>query len=243
MKTTTLALMAATSATALLANSVQAASLDNFGALSGAEFRLLSEDLGAAVSYKPMIPSEGLGVLGFDIGVGITGTSLEHRDILSKAAGGSSVPKLLPVGTLRAHKGLPFDIDVGLVLGSVAGTDAKLAGGELRWAFIGGNTLMPAVALRAAISNVNGVDDFKLDTTSVDLSISKGFLMLTPYAGIGKVRVKSKYSGSGVSYKESFNQDKLFGGVNINLGLMNIALEADKTGDASSYGVKLGLRF
>ena len=235
-------LAAAASSSLLLAGNAVAADIDSISSLTAPQFRALSEDLGAVVSYKPMVPAEGLGILGFDIGIGLSATSLEHRGYLSTAAGGSSIPKLLPVATVRAHKGLPFDIDVGLALGSVAGTNAKVAGGELRWAFIGGNTLMPAVAVRAAISNLTGVDDFKLNTTSVDLSISKGFLMFTPYVGIGKVQVKSEYTGS-TSYKESFRQDKLFGGVNLNLGLLNIALETDKTRDASSYGVKLGLRF
>jgi hypothetical protein len=29
----------------------------------------------------------------------------------------------------------------------------------------------------------------------------------------------------------------------MNFGLMNVALEGDKTGDASTYGAKLGFRF
>lgn len=242
MTTTKHSLLAAAAASLFLASAAQAADIDSISSLTASQFRALSEDLGAAVSFKPLIPAEGLGVLGFDIGIGVSGTSLRHREYLSTAAGGSSIPKTLPVATLRAHKGLPFDIDVGVALGTVAGTNAKVAGGELRWAFVGGGTVLPALAVRAAVSNLTGVDDFKLNTTSVDLSISKGFLMFTPYVGIGKVQVKSEYTGS-TSYKESFRQDKVFGGVNLNLGLLNIALETDKTGDASSYGVKLGLRF
>ena len=43
--------------------------------------------------------------------------------------------------------------------------------------------------------------------------------------------------------KESFSLNKVFVGLNMNFGLTNLAFEADKTGDASSFGAKLGFRF
>ncbi|MCK6426431.1 MAG: hypothetical protein L6Q75_15265 [Burkholderiaceae bacterium] len=235
-----------TAAAALIAaTSAQAADLDNLQALSQAEFRALSEDLGSALSYKGLVPAESLGIVGFDIGVAATGTTLKNRAILAKAADGSSVPKTLPVTTVRAVKGLPFDLDIGVAVGTVPGTDLRVAGGELRWAILPGSTLMPALALRAAVSSISGVDQLKLRTTSLDLSISKGFLMFTPYAGVGVVQVSAELKDAAAlaTERERFKQDKVFAGVNLNLGLMNIAVEGDKTGDASSYGLKLGLRF
>jgi hypothetical protein len=86
------------------------------------------------------------------------------------------------------------------------------------------------------------VDHLKLRTTGVDLSISKGFLMLTPYAGIGQVSVKSTPDAGGLKV-EKFTQSKVFAGLNVNFGLANLAFETDKTGDATSYGLKFGLRF
>ena len=43
--------------------------------------------------------------------------------------------------------------------------------------------------------------------------------------------------------KESFSLNKTFVGVNLNFGVVNFAFEGDKTGDARSYGAKLGFRF
>lgn len=226
----------------------QAADINNLHNLSQAEFRSLSEDLGAAVSFKPLVPAESLGITGFDIGIAATGTSLQHRDILAKAASGSTVPKTLPVATVRAVKGLPFNIDIGAAVGTVPGTDLRVSGAELRWAILPGSTLVPALALRGGVSYVSGVDQLKLRTTSLDLSISKGFLMFTPYAGVGIVKVASQVKAVEgktpvATQKETFDESKVFAGVNLNLGLLNIAVEGDKTGDASSYGVKLGFRF
>ncbi len=226
----------------------QAADLNKINTLTQTDFRLLSEDLGAALSYKGLVPAESLGITGFDIGVAATGTSLQHRGVLANAASGSTVPKTLPVTTVRVVKGLPFNLDIGAAVGTVPGTDLRVSGAELRWAILPGSTLVPAIALRGGVSYASGVEQLKLRTTSLDLSISKGFLMFTPYAGVGIVKVASQAKTVDgqvptATQKESFDESKVFAGVNLNLGLVNIAVEGDKTGDASSYGLKLGFRF
>jgi hypothetical protein len=102
---------------------------------------------------------------------------------------------------------------------------------------------LPAVALRASVSKLSGVDQLGLRTTGLDVSVSKGFALLTPYAGVGTVRVKSDpAAGTGLT-AESASLTKVFAGLNLNFGLTNLALETDKTGDATSYGVKFGFRF
>ncbi len=223
---------------------VLAADISTVNALTQSEFRSLSEDLGAALSYKPMIPSEPLGITGFDIGVAATGTRLKNSSLLSKASGNDSVSSTLYVPSLRAHKGLPFDIDIGVNYTTVPSSNLKLYGGELRWAVLAGSTVSPAVAIRAAISKLNGVDQLAFDTTSLDISVSKGVLNLTPYAGVGQVWVKSTPKGSAASFlsAEKFTQTKIYAGVNVNLGL-NLDFEVDSTGGITSFGVKAGVRF
>jgi hypothetical protein len=225
------------------AASASAAEFNSLQLLTQAQFRGVSEDLGAALSFKPLIPSEALGLTGFDIGVAVTGTKLQNRAAFQTAAGGASVPDSLPVPTLRVHKGLPLNIDIGVSYASVPSVNVRAIGGELRWAVLPGSTVVPAVALRASVTSLSGVDQLKLNTTGLDVSISKGFAMFTPYAGLGTVRVKSDPQGSATQATESFNQGKVFAGVNLSLGLVNFAFEGDKTGDATSYGVKFGLRF
>jgi hypothetical protein len=234
--------IAATAAALAAAPTAYAADFNAIGTLTQAEFRAFSEDLAAAVSYKGLIPSEGLGITGFDIGISATGTELVNRATLSKAAGGSSVPKVLPVGALRLVKGLPFDIDVGVVQMSVGDSNVRATGGELRWAFVGGSTVVPAVALRVSGSKVSGVPQLKMRSLGGDISISKGFAFLTPYAGVGAVETKSSAPGTGLR-EENVRQDKVFAGVNIALVPLALNIEADRTGDATSYGVKLAIRW
>ncbi|HEU0203963.1 MAG TPA: hypothetical protein VFR86_26430 [Burkholderiaceae bacterium] len=226
---------------ALLPLGAAAADIDALQTLTQGEFRLLSEDLGAALSFKPLLPAEAMGITGFDIGIAVTGTQLKNEGLLERASSGDSV-SVLPVPTLRAHKGLPFNIDIGAMYGAVPDSNVRLYGGELRWAPLPGSTVVPAVAIRASFTSLTGVDQLKLQTTGLDVSISKGFANLTPYGGIGQVWVKSTPQNVPLLVEEDFTQTKVFAGLNINLGV-NILFEIDNTGGITSGGVKFGLRF
>ena len=94
-----------------------------------------------------------------------------------------------------------------------------------------------------SLTKLRGVDQLELDTRGLDLSISKGFAVFTPYAGIGQVWVESDPRGVAGLQKEEFKLGKAFIGLGFKLALFNINLEADKTGDVEGYSVKLGLRF
>jgi hypothetical protein len=220
-----------------------ASNIDNLKALSQSEFRALSEDLGAALSYKPLTPTTPLGITGFDVGLAVTATKIKNSDLLQKAGAGDH--STLPVPSLRLNKGLPLDIDVGLMVGAVPGTNIRLYGGELRYAIVSGGAALPAIGIRGSYTKLTGVDQLDFNTKGVDVSISKGFLMFTPYAGVGKVWAASTPKDippPGLS-KESFSLNKVFVGFNLNFGLTNLAFEGDRTGKATSYGAKLGFRF
>lgn len=235
----------AVAATALLAAPAIALAddLDSLQLLNQNDFRLLSEDLGAALSFKPLIPSEAMGITGFDIGVAVTGTKIKNRGVFDRATSGGDTPTWLPVPTIRVHKGLPLNLDIGFAYSQVPGTNIKYTGGELRWAILPGSTAVPAVALRGTLTKVSGVDQLDFDTKSVDVSISKGFANLTPYGGIGTVWVKSTPQGVPTLRGEDFNLTKVFAGLNVNFGIGNLAFEADNTGGTTSVGAKFGWRF
>jgi len=221
---------------------VVAADINQIQLLGQAQFRALSEDLGSALSYKPLTPTTPLGITGFDLGIAVTSTKLKNPGVFT-TAGAGDLPSII-VPSLRLHKGLPFNIDVGIMYSAVPSTNIKLVGAELRYAFVSGNVAMPAIGIRGSYTKLSGVDQLEFSTRGVDLSISKGFLIFTPYAGIGKVWADSNPVGTASALsKESFSVNKTFVGLNMNFGLMNVALEGDKTGDASGYGAKLGFRF
>ena len=87
----------------LLAVSVPVAAKDiNIQPLNQGDFRALSEDLGAALSYKPLTPTTPLGLTGFDVGIAVTGTKLENRTAFANA--GADISNAA-VPSLRVNKG------------------------------------------------------------------------------------------------------------------------------------------
>jgi hypothetical protein len=222
-----------------LASGFDIVSLQN---LSQSEFHDLAQDLGAAFSYKPMAPADTLGPLGFDIGAALTGTTLVNTAPLQKAVSNSSVFTTLPAPSIRAIKGLPYNVDIGAFYSRVPSSNVNLYGGEIKWAVLPGDIALPAVAIRGTATRLNGVSQLGFESFSADVSISKGFTVLTPYAGIGEVRSLS--STDGLPLKQvNLTQGKVFGGASFNLGLANLDLEADSTGGIHSYSAKVGVRF
>jgi len=237
----------------LMAGFSQSAAASDFSALSllsQAEFQTLSEDFGSAMSYKPVSPTAPLGggliPVGIDIGIEATSTDISKSGaILLKATNNAVDIKSMIIPKLHIAVGIPFGIDVAAFTSVVPSTSIKLTGAELRVALLKGGVAYPSIGIRGAMTKMSGVDELAFDTKSIDLSISKGFLMLTPYAGVGQVWVNSKASVAGTdgALDTSFTQSKVFVGANLNLGITNFALEGDKTGGTTSYSFKMGFRW
>ncbi len=229
-----------------LAGGAQAANdLDSINQLAQDNFRKLSEDLGSSLSYKAVSPGEPLGILGFDIGVEVSSTSLQYKDAFNAACGNCGAGSLV-IPKLHAHKGLPFNLDVGLMYSAVPDSNISLTGMEVRYAIVEGGVALPAVAVRGTYSKMSGVDQLDFSTTGVELTISKGFVMFTPYGGVGQNWVTSAANVPGLFGQlqdEEFTQNKYYVGVNMNLGLMNFDFEVDDTGGAQTVSGKFGLRF
>ncbi len=217
---------------------VWAADINNLTNLTQPEFRDFADDLGAALSYKPVTPTAPLGVTGFDIGLEATSTKIRNLD---RATSSSSTDLVVP--KLHVYKGLPLGFDIAAFYSAVPSSNIKLYGWELRYAILDGGIAEPAVGIRGAMTKLTGVSQMDLNTKSLDMSISKGFAIFTPYAGIGTVWVDSTPNGIPTLTKVSDRENKVFAGGNLNLGVANVALEYDKTGSAPSYSAKLGFRF
>lgn len=227
-------------AVALAAALPAAADFSTVSTLAQGEFRRLSEDLGAAFSYKGVTPATPLGLTGFDIGVEVTTTRLENSSLFRLAGAGG--PSSVVIPKLHAHKGLWGGFDIGAFLGGASDIDATLYGAELRYAILDDGIATPAVGVRLSGSRATGLGSLRVATAALDFMVSKKFAVITPYAGAGTVRVVSSVRGSALG-EESFNKSRVFAGVNLNLLAANLALEAEKMGDNTSLSAKLGFRF
>jgi len=214
------------------------------------EFKDLSRDLGLAISYVPLAPAEPLGNVlpGFDAGVEVTAVQLDTNQTYWKAVeavSGDKIPSTLPFPKLHIQVGLPvIPIDLGFVYSTVPTTNIKYMGGEIKYAIIKGGVVWPALAVRGAYTKLSGVEDLDISTKSLDLSISKGFLMFTPYAGYGKVWIDSKANSPLVTLnEEKIDENKGFVGCKFTFfPLLNLVVEADFA-KVKSYSARLNLHF
>lgn len=211
------------------------------------DFELAMQDLQAAFSYKGLAPAEPLGTLGFHAGVIASYTGIENDQAWRNLTGSSFDD--LGVVAIAAGKGLPFGIDVGAFIADVPGSNVNLFGAEVRYALAGGGIATPAVGIRASYTKINGLDELDFDTASIDVSVSKGFVFLTPYVGVGRVfsNADPKFAATdprGLQYSKVDNSDnKFYGGVRISLALFKVTAELDQTGDNTSYNLRLALGF
>jgi len=205
----------------------------NLGTQAG--FDTFSNELGSALVYRAVAPADPLGLIGFDIAVEGTNASF----------GGDSV--IIP--KIKFQKGLPGNLDIAgyytqLPLTSIGATgDGTAYGVALSYAIWEGGVVSPALAIRGSYTNADVAGVIGATTTGVDLEISKGFPIVSPYAGIGLANISTTdKTGSGYN---GYNAQvtRYFAGANFNLKIMDIAFEVGKTGDNNFTTFKLGFRF
>ena len=208
--------------------------------LTQGELERVAADLGAALSYKGVTPATSLGVTGFDVGLVVTDTTVENSGLFRLAGAGG--PSRITVPKLHLYKGLPWGIDVGAFVAAASDVDARLFGADLRYALVQDGLATPAIALRLSGTRATGLGDLRLGTAAADVMVSKRFTALTPYAGAGLVRTTARASNADLGEVRS-DEARVFVGLNLNLVAVNLALEAEKSGDNRSLSAKLGWRF
>jgi hypothetical protein len=217
-----------------------AGDLDRVGQLSQSEFHSLSQDLGAVAAYKEVAPAAPLGVAGFDVGLELTASKLQNKGVYEQAGGSATSTVYLP--KLRVQKGLPWGVDIGAFVSKIGSSNISLMGLEARYALLDDTLAAPAIGLRVSGTRDMGAGKLDLSTVALDVVVSKKLTFITPFAGVGTVKVTSKTNAGGLA-SESFSQPRVFAGLNVNFVLVNLAVEAEKQGGVNSLSAKAGLRF
>lgn len=159
------------------------------------QFKELSKEAGAAMAYRNAAPAAPLGITGFDIGAEVSFVDIKKDSEYWRAALGNDAASYLYIPSLRARKGLPFGIDMGAMYSYVPDSNVKIYGFEVSKALLEGTAVTPALGVRASYTKLAGVNDLDMQTVALDANISKGFAIITPYAGVGMVWVDSKARG------------------------------------------------
>ncbi len=229
--------------------SYAANSIDYIGFGSQSKFSTYAQELTAALDYRPMVPAEPLGLTGFDIGVSLYNTkfnsSLNNVEL-------SPVENSVQMMSVQAHKGLPAGIDIGVAYSVGLGGNITTLGYDISYAILDGGMAMPAVNIRYTSTTLSGVDVLSYSSSAIELGVSKGFAMLTPYASIAQVSstvtpnsrgsIGLAMSSAALSTVNSSLLKTSFG-VNVNLTAFDLLVDMTTVGDISSTSFKLGFRF
>lgn len=207
---------------------------------SQADFRDVAKDLAGALAYKSVSPAEATGLTGFSIGVVGTWVDTSHQDAWRNLTG-EKVDGVPMVG-INLQKGLPLGIDVGASFSTVPSSDANLFGAEVRWALLEGGVATPAIAVRGTYSKLSGVDDVDYQSYGTDVSISKGFGPLTPYAGVGYLWSKIEADDQFGLDDEKPDGSRVFVGLRLT-ALLGFTPEYEHVNGNDVFNLRIGFAF
>ncbi len=214
------------------------------GSMTQDEFRAFAKEMGTALWFSPGSPAETLGVTGFDVSADLVFTNVNENETYWQHMTLGDTESMMTGTRLHAQKGLPYGLDVGVMLVNYRNSNASAWGMEVRYALLDGSTVMPAVSARLSYAKLKGVDHLSMSTTSLDLMVSKGFLMVTPYGGVSMARVDATPTLDGIELhgvNETLTQ--VFAGVQVSPFPFLVINGEVVSGEVKSYSLKAGIRF
>ncbi|MBN2646836.1 MAG: hypothetical protein JXR44_03515 [Thiotrichales bacterium] len=213
--------------------------INSISLTSQKEFADFSDSVTNVFAHKTLLPGEPLGVLGFDIGIGLI--SSESRFKLNTQAPDSS--HRVNILTVNAQKGLPGGFDIGVQYNQLMDSDASSISGELRYAILEGGVLYPSLSVGGQYTKASGMDALDYQSFGVDLGISKGFANFTPYANIGMVAASVDPILNTNLKEENPTLLSVSAGLNINLFAFDVLVGYNQIGENNNFILKAGYRF
>jgi hypothetical protein len=119
-----------------------------------------------------------------------------------------------------------------------------LIGGEAKWAILEGSSVTPAFALRGSYTKLNGVDTLDLETMGLDASVSKGFVIITPYIGIGQLWITAQEKAPVIELSE-VNEEltKIYAGIKFDpFPMVSLTAEVDYA-EIMAYSLRVSVNF
>lgn len=219
-----------------------AAAWDIASDASPESFHAFHQRFSGDVYHYPRHGAAPLGLIGFDV----YAEASVDRGFESSAAddliNGTLTDGAMAVGRIGVRKGLPGGIDLGVSYGQTFGGKVKLASADLQWAILHGGILEPAVSLRfTGTGTVGGTGTYDLRQGGAEILVSKGFTVLTPYAGAGVVTSRGRLNRiHGSTLQETDTRGIAYAGVTLNLLLPKITVEVEKS-EVVQASVRIGI--
>ena len=150
-------------------------------------FKLLTRDIGLAISPKHLETAATKGISGFEMAleyslVDINQTAKQWINVTENP----KTNPLLMTSHLHVRKGLPLSFEVGTIFSYVVLSQMYAIGGEIKWAMNEGFTLIPDASIKFSVARLFGSKDFGVTVGGFDIIVSKNFNIgsfhLAPFA-------------------------------------------------------------
>lgn len=153
---------------------------------ANANFRIMSNQLAAAISSFNGAPPETLGHSAFNIAFEYQVAQVDNSASHWPTAGATTQFLLMP--SIHVRKGLGFSVEIGSRVSYLQSTRMAAATVELKWALNEGFKYFPDLGVRGYGTHLIGSRDFNLTTAGLDIGLGHqfaigGMVTLTPYAG------------------------------------------------------------
>ncbi|GAB1537231.1 hypothetical protein ADMFC3_28620 [Geovibrio sp. ADMFC3] len=207
------------------------------------DFKTFAKELGSVISFDPNSPADPLGLLGFDIAAEASFNIID-TDVWDHAASDGDSQEALIMYRLHAQKGLPGKIDIGAMIGQSANSDLTVAGVSIKYAILEGTMATPALSVRAAYSQTVGHDEIDAYNANIGVFISKGILIIKPYAGIvGSMNyLKEKSDAVDLDTETAYTAKGILGIQVTPFPFLKFNAEAG-IGEINQLSLKAGIRF
>lgn len=179
-----------------------------------------------------------LGIVGFDVWAEAA-VAPEFEDEVAGALTDDLPGGYLTIYRVGARKGLPLGIDVGASWGKALDSDLELLNAEVSWAILEGGAVSPALGLRFT-GGRGSSDDYELEQYGAEVLVSKGFTVLTPFAGAGYSWSESTFERPVGDFTVDSGRGFLYGGVILNLWVPKITFEVEQ-GETLQGAVRIAL--
>ncbi|MGE5236289.1 MAG: hypothetical protein ACM3O7_08085 [Acidobacteriota bacterium] len=226
--------------TALVATTAAGGDIAFDAAFTATDFARLADALADTISFPVAGPASPSGVLGLRVLAGTGGPNVDTGSHWwQHGVNGDTVAGALIGSRVVVRAGLPFRLDAGGQVGQVLGE--RFWGLEGRWALLAGGVLEPAVGVRASYSRLDG-GPVGLEVGELQLALSKGFAVVTPYAALGLRRTQADASFGDPAPRRREHSSQIATaslGAQVSLALFKVLAEVRK-GRSVGYFVALG---
>ena len=238
--------------------------------LGSAQVDAVLTDFGANFVFRPLEPASSYGRI-WGLSVGVIGSLADSSAIRANIPGTEGL-KYTP--NAEIYLGAQFPLGIAAEFGffpslSVGGFKIHSIGGDLKWTFtdlVKAKSLPVDVALRVMYAGaglsyaqtISGVADtisYSSSSFGTNLSVSKKFLLLEPYLGLGYLHTSSTLSDTGaitlfqstVSLTDSFSDTHggiwFYAGLQFTLLIATFSAEYDDMYGVSAGAIKVAFRF